>query len=78
MYVVFSTESDTGMTQYFAGDVSELKSIPAASWEKIDMKIRYYYRPDRETGKLYFWDKGGKQVYVDNIHMEFKQVAEAK
>ena len=78
LFIVFSTESDTGMTQYFAGDVAESNSLPTGTWTRIDMKIRYYYRPDSETGKLYFWDKVGKQVYVDNIHTEFKQVPDAK
>ncbi|HRH66676.1 MAG TPA: glycosyltransferase family 39 protein [Bacteroidia bacterium] len=76
LFVVFSTQNDTGVTQYFSKDVAEDKNIPVNNWNKVYMSARYFYRPNTETGRIYFWNKGKKKIYVDNIHIEFKRIVQ--
>lgn len=74
LYATFSTANDTGSTQYFAVDILTQNTLPVKEWKKISTRLRYMYRPDNESARVYIWNKGGKTLYVDNILIEIKQV----
>jgi len=74
----FSSENDSGVTAYVSEDVVKTTVVPVNSWQKIHGEVKYFYRPHEEKGKMYFWYKGMKTLYIDNIHIEFKRVVVVK